>query len=265
MAAEAAPLLLVTRVGGEQLSSDTRTALGEGLALALARRLAVDVQSHESVAERLDLAARQQQLGCDSSACLTEIADALGARFVVFPRVLVLGGQQVLRVELYDSRAAQVLALVSIQGDDVDALVPRLPEVVELLITESAGGLPVRAVARAIEAAPPQQPTSPWVQRGLVTGGVGLGATLVFGSLFAVGALGASRLAAAEAAWSEDPVLDNARAVVDARGPFDRTTAVLGTCGAGCATGLGLLTTLVGAGVAGWGWFAPPDDAEESR
>ena len=84
----AVPLLLVVDVVGEHLTADVREAFGEGLVLALARRIDLDVQSRRSVAERMNLAVQQQETGCDSSACMAEIADALGARFVAFPRIV---------------------------------------------------------------------------------------------------------------------------------------------------------------------------------
>ena len=252
----AVPLLLVVDVVGEHLTADVREAFGEGLVLALARRIDLDVQSRRSVAERLNLAVQQQETGCDSSACMAEIADALGARFVAFPRIVPLGEQQVLRVEVYDFASGRALALVSVQARRVGDLVPRLPDVVELLIDESAGALPVRTSARAIEM-DTAAPTSPLLQAGLITGGVGLGTSLIFGSLLVVGAVRASSLAAAEKAYAADPRLDNARAVVAARGPLDSTTATVATCSSGCVGGLGLLAALVGAGMVGWDWLSP--------
>jgi hypothetical protein len=254
-------MMFVLDVGGDHVPLPTREALTEAFALSLARQLDLDVQSPRSLLDRVDFAQQQQQAGCDSSACMAEIANAMGARFVVFSRIVRLGDEETLRADIYDNVEGRTLALASVRSRAVDDLHRQLPTLVEALVRESTGALPLRAVERPIAVAA-DAPMSSNMRSGLLLGGVGAGAVVVFGSLFGLGTMNTVGVSRASEAYATEPTIDNARALIDARGPFDATTLTLGTCGSGCLGVGGLLALLVGAGVVGADALAP--SAEEA-
>jgi hypothetical protein len=254
-------MMFVLDVGGDHVPLPTREALTEAFALSLARQLDLDVQSPRSLLDRVDFAQQQQQAGCDSSACMAEIANAMGARFVVFSRIVRLGDEETLRADIYDNVEGRTLALASVRSRAVDDLHRQLPTLVEALVRESTGALPLRAVERPIAVAA-DAPMSSDMRSGLLLGGVGAGAVVVFGSLFGLGTMNTVGVSRASEAYATEPTIDNARALIDARGPFDATTRTLGTCGSGCLGVGGLLALLVGAGLVGADALAP--SAEEA-
>jgi hypothetical protein len=254
-------MMFVLDVGGDHVPLPTREALTEAMALALARRLDLEVQSPRSLLDRVDFAQQQQQAGCDSSACMAEIANAMGARFVVFSRIVRLGDEENLRADIYDNVGSRTLALASVRARAVDDLHRQLPTLVEALVRESTGALPLRAVERPIAVAT-DTPMSSTARAGYLVGGVGLGAAVVFGTVFGLGTASNAAINRAADAYAADPDIDNARALIDARGPFDDTTRTLGTCGSGCLGVGGLLALLIGAGLVGADALAP--SAEEA-
>lgn len=254
------PLMFVVDVGGDHVAEVTRQTLTEALVLTLARRLDLEVQSPRSVRDRLGFAEQQQQAGCDSSACMTEIANAMGARFVVFSRVVRLANDEILRADIYDNVSGRTIALASVQARAVNDLHRQLPDLIESLLRESAGALPLRAVEGPLAVAT-DKPLSSTAHAGLLVGGVGLGSAVLFGGLAGAGALQLNGVGQAADAYSDDPNTDNARALIDARGPFDNDTMTVGICGSGCLSLAGLLALVVGAGLYASDALAPAEEA----
>jgi hypothetical protein len=245
--AAAVPLMMVLDVAGDHVSLEQRQGLTESLSLALAQRLQLEVQSPRSLMDRVNFAEQQQQAGCDASACMAEIANAMGARFVVFTRIVKLGDEQVLRADVFDNVAGRSVALSVVQGGNVGDLLRRLPALVDALVLESQGALPLRAVERRIVV--PDKPMSALMQNGLVIGGVGLGASALLGTLFIAGSLQQSGIGKAGEKYAQEPDIDNARAVVDARGSLSESLLVFGSAASGCLA-LGLLPAVaIGAGM----------------
>lgn len=216
------PILLVLDIGGDALADAERTELGEALTLLLAERLDLEVQSSRTLKDRVALVAEQQSVGCDTSACLAEIASAMGARFIVFGRVVVIGGTDVFRLEVFDDETARTLALTTVQGADVPALVRGLPAAVDALVLESAGELPVRTTTKKLLTADEAPGFLERPGADAFVGGLGLmGGGLVVGGLGLWGMLQNAAdnqlLDDAASAYVKDPSLDNARAVADAR------------------------------------------------
>ena len=254
------PLMFVVDVGGDHVEAVTRQTLTEALVLTLARRLDLEVQSPRSVRDRVGFAEQQQQAGCDSSACMTEIANAMGARFVVFSRVVRLANDEILRADIYDNVSGRTIALASVQARAVNDLHRQLPDLIESLLRESAGALPLRAVEGPLAVAT-DKPLSSTARAGLLVGGVGLGSALLFGGLAGAGTLQRNGVGRAADAYSDDPSIDNARALIDARGPFDNDTMTVGICGGGCLSLAGLLALVVGAGLYASDALAPAEEA----
>lgn len=254
--------MLVLDVSGGDLSTDARTSLTEALALLLVRRLAVETYSTTSLSERVGLAAEQQLAGCDASACLSELADALGARFVVFSRVIDLGGGRVLRVEVFDKDAGHTVALASVQGRDAAALGRRLPEVVDDLVTAAAGALPVRARPLDVEV-PTARSTSPLVGQGLITAGSGLAALAGGATILYLTDEHLGQINAAADRYLQEPSAENAKGVVDSRQDIPEAPLLLCGCAGGVGAVAGAIAALVGAGMAAYGAFNPAEEPVE--
>jgi hypothetical protein len=97
-------------------------SLREKLSSALAREAAkeprVRVFSSSDIAQLADLAAQQQLAACDSDACVTEIGDAMGARYVLFSTVQRVGGERQLDVRLLDAHTGDIVARAAATAGD---------------------------------------------------------------------------------------------------------------------------------------------------
>jgi|GEM_PF-1374936 len=243
------PLLLVLDVDGAHLTQGDRDGLTEAITLLFAKQLDLEVQSAHSLIDRATLSAEQQAAGCDSSACLAEIANAMGARFVTFTRVVRIGEQQILRCDIFDSHAGRTLALGSVQGQQVAELFAALPHLVDDLVVESGGGLPRRTTPRSLAVMPEEGAPAPLVTTGLTVAGSGLVVGAIGVTTVVLTSLRVSTLSNASDAYAADPTIDNARAVIDARagvGPGSTASAVglAGICG-GCLGISGLVGGLI--------------------
>ena len=129
-------------VDAEHLSATDRAGIGEALNLALARRLDLEVQSARALQARAQLGAEQQAVGCDTTACLAEVANAMGARYVAFTRVVRLGDNQLIRLDLFDSTTGSTLAFASQQGS-LQAVFTGIDALVDTVLLD-ASALPLR-------------------------------------------------------------------------------------------------------------------------
>lgn len=239
-------LLLVLDVGGDHVAADDRLALTEALSLSLARRLDLEVQSPRNLLDRVGFADQQQQAGCDSSACLAEIANAMGAQYVVFSRVVKLGDRQVLRADVFDNVQGRTVALSALDAGSVGELLRRVPALVDALIEESQGVLPTRITQRRIDVAV-ERPWSNDARHAAILGSVGAAGTVVFGVVFAASVASAVRLQAAAGAYTSAPSLETARAVLDARGPFSDAALASGYIIGGGLTVASVAAAIVGS------------------
>jgi hypothetical protein len=262
--APAGALMFVIDVSGDHIPLDKRQVLTEAIALAFLHRFELDVQTLRSLQDRVAFAEQQQLVGCDSSGCLAEIANAMGARFVVFSRLVNLGGQETLRVDLYDTQGAQTLAIASTRAASFDALHAQLDELVDRLAREVQGEAPVRAhreVAGASDKTtkPAETPVST-KSAGLWTGGIGLASAVVFGGAAAMGAATLGGIDQAYSTYRAAPTKENAEALLDAGGPFGEPGTMFGTCSSACLSLSGLVATVVGI----WLWVSSPTTDEGS-
>jgi hypothetical protein len=76
------------------------------------------VLSTSDVRQLADLEATKQQAGCDTSSCLSEIAGALGARYVVFGDATQLGSLLVVNLNLFDVQTAAAVRRASFEVND---------------------------------------------------------------------------------------------------------------------------------------------------
>lgn len=82
----------------------------EALTHALSSSDALEVLSTADLRQMVELEAGRAAAGCDTTSCLTEIAGAMGARYVVFGSVSGLGSRYLMRANLFDAFAAQPVA-----------------------------------------------------------------------------------------------------------------------------------------------------------
>lgn len=161
----------------------TRVALGDKIAFAVANRARFKVISRDEMMALANLAAERQATGCDDDACMTEIAGALDARFVVRPRITV-ARNVLLTVVVFDARQNSVAGRGQVEAASVDALADVIDDVVDRALDE-AGSLKQRRRGPAKRDAGPSALT--------VAGGVGLGVAAV-GAVGALAGFGAAEL-----------------------------------------------------------------------
>jgi len=228
------PLMLVLDVEADHLAAADRDGLGEAINLALARRLDLEVQSAKALQARAQLGAEQQAAGCDTSACLAEIANAMGARYVAFTRVVRLGAEQLLRIDIFDNDTGNTVAFASRQGD-LPSLFVGVDPLVDTLL-KSAPGLPVRAgVGRGVDVV------------GIVVGSVGVVAAVVGTVIAVTGGSAATALNDASATWQTAPSAANANAVRAARiAAGDGATSSVLVVGGVALAAVGVTAAIVG-------------------
>lgn len=139
------------------------------IASRLARVRTLHVLTSADLRQATGLEAQKQAFGCEADeGCLAEIADALGARYVVSGSVGRLGAVTVVSLGLYDSQAARSAARETLRSDDE----ARLPAELEAATDRLISGIVDVPVSEASE---PPAPffTSPLFLGGAATAGVG--------------------------------------------------------------------------------------------
>lgn len=139
---KAAPAVVVERERGivmpvevaegasRYVGADERLRLESDVTAILQRYQAINVLSSRDVRQLADVDSKRQLSGCDSS-CASEIAAAMGARYVFVPRVEVTGSGMQLTVSLVDADSARVIARGRAQGAKFADLQPQLPFAVD--------------------------------------------------------------------------------------------------------------------------------------
>lgn len=143
----------------------------------------------------LEVSAAQQASGCDEQSCLVELADALGARYVLYGDVGTLGDAYVVTLNLLDAHEGKAEARRSVEVKALDGMASALRPAVNDLLSP-LGGIPL--------AGAPAGP-SPM----LLVGGVTAGA----GALAALGLGAASLVAEGIASDPKKPVADKEGAI----------------------------------------------------
>lgn len=139
----------------EGLSASTRAGLLHALVGECQAQTRLEVTSAEELRAALDLEADRQKIGCKDASCATEIADAYGARYVLFTSIARLGTSWSLTASLFDSQQARVVG----RGMTRAGSVTQLADGLGAAVMESLGPLAQRprrsaAVAPAPGGAP---------------------------------------------------------------------------------------------------------------
>lgn len=118
----ARPRILVLETRADAAYLEQVRAFGDLLATLLESRTDAEVIPSSSVKDRLSVAADRLSAGCDDTACMTEIAGALDARYVIASRASQVGGRWLMRVELFDSQDLKVIAQATAMAEGVEGL-----------------------------------------------------------------------------------------------------------------------------------------------
>lgn len=200
------PRILVLETRADAAYLDKVKAFGDLLATLLEERANAEIVPSSSVRDRLAVAADKLQAGCDDTSCMSEIAGALDARWVVASRASQVGGRWLMRVELFDGQDLKVVAQSTAQSDSVEGLASQAELLADGLLAK-APMIPRRGAATdtaTLQEAPAAAPS----------GGVSL--PLVVGGVSAVAALGT----AAVGTWSFFNASGLERKASDARNDY---------------------------------------------
>jgi TolB-like protein len=180
------PKLAVLELQPLGVPAETAAALTEAMTQELTRRGFFEVISSRDIQTLLGVERQKQLLGCsdDASSCITELAGALGSRFVLSGSLAKLGDALQLSVQMLDTQKGQPVARSVRLANDVDTLVAQLPF----------------ALAEAT-ATPLPPPPSRWLPITLMAAG---GAAVVAGAILGVDALSRDRALTADLAQPSD-------------------------------------------------------------
>lgn len=120
-------VLELTPAGG--ISPELATALTDALTTEAAARGPFDVVSSRDVQTLLGLERQRQMLGCgeESESCLSELAGALGARFVMSGSLAQLGDAVQLTLQTLDTRTARPVGRATRIAPNLASLQAQLP------------------------------------------------------------------------------------------------------------------------------------------
>lgn len=173
LACAAAPPELVTVLVLDPESDDA--AFSQAFSAGVAKQIASDKRAHvyaaDDVKKLASLASSQQQTGCDSSTCLAEIADALGAHYVVFGSIVKLGDERQIDLRLFDVKTAAIVAREQDAAHERATTLALAPVVAKRLL---------RTVLP-----PPELMSRPLFVDGVAIGGAGLVVGAATGALLA--------------------------------------------------------------------------------
>jgi hypothetical protein len=170
--------------------SPTTASIFQGdIGNALDRYEELDVVTSADLAMMANLEGQRQMLGCEENSCLSELAGALGARYIVYGRLGVVEDIVVLQLNLFDSQQAQIINRQDLRGAGLKATLTQIEEAVDKLIAPIAKSRP--APTKKPDPIAAAQP-APEAEAAADEGGV-LGTVLLIsgGGLLVVGILGA--------------------------------------------------------------------------
>jgi hypothetical protein len=172
-----------TSTNVDKATLETATSL---MSVALAKLDRLDVISSAEVKKMAELEAGKQQVGCDSTGCLAELAGAMGARLVVFGDAGRLGSLTILNLSLFDAEKATSVNRVSIKAAALEELPEKIEVAARELVSPVLAEPSAQVTAAAVRDATPPQTSAGGGGSALWTVGVAGGVVLVAGVLFDV-------------------------------------------------------------------------------
>lgn len=128
------PTVLALDVESVNVSPDTARVVTQLVVAALSEVEGLEHTTQGDLRRLANLEAAKQATDCSAASCLSEIADAMGARGVLFGSVTEVGASLSITVSLFDSRDAAMTRRIVDVRDLEEARVALRPAVRELVI-----------------------------------------------------------------------------------------------------------------------------------
>jgi hypothetical protein len=100
------PRMLVMSMRGDGLDAATKETMTQLLVTYLSASRTFFVLSNKDIEQLVNLNAERQTLDCGTEACLAEIGNAYGARYVAYPQASKLGELYLINMSLFDVEKA---------------------------------------------------------------------------------------------------------------------------------------------------------------
>lgn len=163
--------LLVLDTAGSDLEKSQAETLTAFLASRAARFIPLEVISSADLRDLVALQAEKQSTGCteDSTACLAEIAGALGAELVLSTRAGKLDAVYVVSLQLFDAKSATAVGRASVQAWSLAELPAKLGPALDEILRNATHTSPVDPLTASSSSKPPL--LSPELKTPLLLGG----------------------------------------------------------------------------------------------
>jgi len=170
------PSVLVLNLEAAHVDEVTVKILDGMIESAVARQRGLRVVSSGEIARIIEIEGNKQALGCLQDSCLSELAGAMGTRYVLFGHVAPLGETLVMQLRLFDSQSLVMVAREELKGASPDVLATAIPPAVDTLFASVA----TRAEVEAVEE--DEVPAMAWVLLGSGGAVILLAGVVVVGS-----------------------------------------------------------------------------------
>lgn len=188
----------------------------ELVASSVAERPSISVITTNDLRKVSELEAQKSVMNCEDDSCLAELANAMGARYVVSGTIGKLESSYITTLTLFDSDEARSVGRKSVQAKSLD----ELPAVINTAVASLFGPFAVK------------EPSPPPAEGAMsTTGWLGIGAVAVGASAFAIGGLGAL--------FSELTTQDKSAPLADKEAALATGRIMLVVAGAGAAIAAG--------------------------
>jgi hypothetical protein len=170
--------LLILDLDAIEIDAQRASILNGSIASALSDRPDIEALTAADIQTMAKLEADKSAMGCDDASCLAEIANAMGARYVVYGRVGKLDDVILLQLNLFDASIGKSISRQDTQAAKLQEINAKIPELVVGLL-KPLGGAPAPAAAQAAAVVETDGPSGLFLAGASVAGVgvlVGLGA-----------------------------------------------------------------------------------------
>lgn len=126
--------LLVLDLDAVDVDKAKVSILNGRIASLLSAKSQIEAVTSSDIQAMAKLEANKAAVGCDESSCLAEIANALGARYVVYGRVGKLDETILLQLNLFDASVGKPVSRQEAQGAKLQDLSNDMPQVLDGLL-----------------------------------------------------------------------------------------------------------------------------------
>lgn len=134
-AVEEALILVMDLERSEGVAADVVATLESVVALEVSRAVKLRTLSGTDLKNMLALEGEREAMGCEGDSCLAQIANALGARYVVFGRLGLLERELVLQLQLLDAEKGAPVAREQVSARTSRGLAQLVPFAVRSLLS----------------------------------------------------------------------------------------------------------------------------------